>query len=464
MAKISTEGKVKAALNLGHTTNKSIRVMHYFSTNVKTFSLYDNVRSIPYLTDGFKSSQRKAICGALHRGESAGEMQVERLAAAIAAHTDYHHGANSMASTIVNLANDKTPGMNNMNLFVPEGQFGSRLTKEPGAARYIFTRLSPYFRDLFKKEDDCILEPIIVDGEEIEPKTYIPLLPISLVNGASGTGTGHACEIFSYHPNELRDAVVKVLEGKKLKAMTLTPWFRGYHGTVARDKVTGQVTFTGKLEVVNSTTIRITEIPIGVYLDSYRETLHKLEEAEVVREHDDRSTEDSFEFIVTVPRSTTALSEVELYKKFKLVGRGTENFTLWNIEGILTRYSSPEAVIEAFVPWRLAQYETRRQKLISDTIELIRYQSEVVRFIRFYLANTKVFKDTSKVELLKLLLNNNFVDYERLLAMPIWNLTRDRISELEKRLQDLKAYLASLKADSAPEMYKRELKAFSYKG
>jgi DNA topoisomerase-2 len=301
------------------------------------------------------------------------------------------------------------------------------------------------------------------DGEEIEPVTYIPLLPMSLVNGASGTGTGHACEIYSYHPEQVRDAVLKSLDGKKLKGGTLVPWFRGYHGTVERNPETWQVTTTGKLEVVNSTTIRITELPLGVYLDPYKEHLNKLEEEGFIRQYDDSSSEESFDFLVSVPRSTTALDHEVLLKKFKLVGRGTENFTLWNPEGILQKYESAEDVINGFVPWRLDQYERRRQKHIVDTTEAIRLQSEIIRFIRFYLANTKVFKDTGRAELITLLLEKDFVDYDRLLSMPIWNLTKDKIAELEKKLSDLKATLAALTSDSAIEMYRRELKAFSFK-
>jgi DNA topoisomerase-2 len=447
----------------GHTTRRRIRVRDYFNSSVKTFSLHDNVRSIPLLTDGMKPSQRKSICGALSRGETAGELQLERLASLIAAHTDYHHGAASLVGTIVGMANDKMPGMNNINLFVPSGQFGSRLTSEPGAGRYIFTYLSPYFRELFRKDDDCILDPILVDGEKIEPHTYIPLLPMSLVNGASGTGTGHGCEIFSYHPEKLRDAILSVLAGRKLKPMGLTPWFRGYHGTVARNPETNQVTTTGTIEIVNSTTIRITELALGVYLDSYKKVLNDLEEEEFIRSYDDASTEDGFHFTCTVPRSTTALDEATLLKKFKLIGRGTENYTLWNTEGTLQKFDSPEAIIEAFVPWRLARYEDRRQKHIADTREAIRLQSEIVRFIRFYLANTKVFKDTGRADLIALLLSKNFVDYDRLLSMPIWNLTKDKIAELERKLTDLKAQLAALEADTANDMYARELKAFKYK-
>lgn len=447
--------------NYGSTTKQSISACNFFNSAFKTFSLYDNIRSIPAI-DGLKPSQRKAIFGTLTQGENAGELQVERLAAYIAQKTDYHHGAESMEKTIAGMAATLYPGSNNMNLFVPEGQFGSRLTKEPGAGRYINTYLSKYFRQLFKKEDEAILEHNNVDGKEIEPKLYLPILPLVLINGATGTGTGHACEIKSYHPDQIRDAVLKVLDGKKLKHNTLVPWFRGFHGTVTRNQENGQVIMTGKLEVVNTTTIKITELPVGVFLDQYKTHLNNLEEAEFINSSVDSSVEESFEFTIKAPRSTTSLSQTELYQKFKLITRDTENFTLWNTEGRLERLPSAEAVIEMYVPWRLSFYETRRQKLIVDTTESIRLQSEIIRFIRFYLANMKMFRDTPKKELIEVLLENKFVDYDRLLSMAIWNLTKDKIAELEKKLVDLKEYLATLKADSAGEMYKRELKTFKY--
>jgi len=445
-----------------HTTKKRIRVKHFFASSVKTFSLYDNVRSIPKLTDGMKPSQRKVLYGTVLRGENQPEIQVERLASLIAAHTDYHHGATSLVGTMVGMAANKMPGMNNMNLLMPNGQFGSRLTKEAGAGRYIMTELSPAFRQLFKKEDDCILESLFSDGEPIEPVTYIPLLPMSLVNGASGTGTGHACEIYSYHPEAVRDAVLKVVEGKKVKAGTLTPWFRGYHGTVTRNAENGQVMTTGNIEILSPTELRITELPLGVYLDPYKEFLNDLEEQGFIKQYDDRSTEEGFRFDIIAPRSTTALDMETLLKKFKLIGRGTENFTLWNPEGKLQKYESAEDVIAAFVPWRLARYEDRRQKLIVDTTEQIRFQSEKLRFVLFYLDNVDLFKSKKKADLVALLKENDFSDYEKLLALSIWHLTFDVIEKLKKELDELKKYLASLQKDTAAAMYKRELIAFSY--
>ena len=453
--------KKTAAPTSGDVRARRIPMRAFFGTAFKEFSLYDNVRSIPFLTDGLKPSQRKAIYGTLTRGENAGLIQVERLASVVAAATDYHHGTGSMASTIVGMANNYA-GSNNLNLFVPEGQFGSRLTAESAAHRYIETKLSPWFRALFPKADDAILDHHEVDGEKIEPKTYAPLLPMVLVNGAQGTGTGHACLIMSYNPKEVRDACLKVLDGKKLKSGSLLPWFNGFTGKIERNAETGQVVITGKLEVVNTTTIKVTELPIGTYLDQYKARLNKLEDDEFIKDYEDRSTEQGFEFIITVPRSTTALSEEELYKKFGLISRDTENYTVWNIDGVLQRFESAEALIEAFVPWRLEMMETRRQYLIADLKEQVRFASEVIRFIKFYLANVKLFRDTAKKELVEVLLQNKFVDYERLLSMQIWSLTKDKIAELEDRLAKLKSELAKIEADTAAEMYKRELKALSF--
>jgi len=444
-------------------TARRIRVKHFMNSAFKEFSLYDNVRSIPLLFDGMKPSQRKAVYGIQLRGENAAEIQVERVAAQVAAVTDYHHGVGSLEGTIIGMANDYA-GTNNMNIFIPSGQFGSRLTKEAAAGRYIFTKFSPFFRQLFKKEDDSILENLMVDGEKIEPRFYMPLLPMMLINGAQGTGTGHACLIMNYNPTQIRDACMKVVDGKALKKGALVPWYRGFNGTIERNSESGQVVITGKLQVVNSVTIKVTELPIGTYLDQYKDHLNNLEEAGFIKDFEDRSTEEGFDFTINCPRSTTALSEEELYKKFKLISRDTENLTLWNEDGVLERFDTVEDIIERFVVWRLARYEDRRQKLIADTAESIRWMSEKLRFILFYLANVDSFKNKKKDDLIALLMKNDFVDYDRLLQMPMWNLTKDKIDELKNQIAEEQKYLAQLEADTASEMYKRELKDFKYVG
>lgn len=432
----------------------SIQVRHFMNSAFKEFSLSDNIRSIPTITDGLKPSQRKALYGMQLRGETAGEIQVERVAAQIAAATDYHHGTTSMESTIVGMANNYS-GTNNINLFVPSGQFGSRLTKVAAASRYIFTRMSDNFRMIFRKEDDSILENIIVDGEKIEPKTYIPLIPMVLVNGSMGTGTGYASFIMNYNPKDIVTNIQNVLTGKKQKPMV--PWYRGFHGSIERNADTGQVVIQGVLEVVNTTTIKITELPVGVYLDAYKAHLIKLEDAGFIKDFEDFSTEESFEFVITCPRSTTALPHDELMQKFKLIARDTENYTLWNELGIIECFDSPEAIIERFVGWRLDRYEDRRQKLIKETEVDIAWMLEKQRFIQFYLDNVDTFRNKKKDELIAVLLENGFQEYNRLLQMAIWNLTREKIEELEAEIQKQRDYLDYLNNITAGKMYELEL-------
>lgn len=439
--------------------SKSIALARFMNSEFKAFSQADNVRSIPSICDGFKNSQRKAVYGMVLRGENAGELQVERLASQIAAATDYHHGAGSLAGVLVGLANDYT-GTNNINLLVPSGQFGSRLTKEAASPRYIFTKMHENFRQLFKKEDDLILEHHIVNGEKFEPVEYLPILPTILINGASGTGTGHACVIMDYNPNDIKRAVFEAMDGKPITP--LVPWYKGFKGTIVRNGI--QTVITGCLEVVNTTTIRITELPVGVYLDPYRATLDKLVDSGFIKDYEDSSTEESFDFKITCPRATTVLDEDVLLQKFKLISRDTENLTLWDPDGCLKKYDTPEAVVQAFVDWRVGKYEVRRLKLIEIAEAEIAWLEEKARFIQFYLANTEKFRNVPKKELIELLLANQFERYNELLSMPIWNLTKDRIDELMKEHALKCAYLAGLKGDTAVRMYERELKQFKYEG
>lgn len=120
-------------------------------------------------------------------------------------------------------------GSNNINLLQPIGQFGTRNLggKEAASPRYIFTNLSPLTRKLFCEEDDGILHYLNEEGQSIEPDYYLPILPMVLINGAVGIGTGWSTTIPSFSPIDLVENLKrKLLEGKELTRMG--PWFRGF--------------------------------------------------------------------------------------------------------------------------------------------------------------------------------------------------------------------------------------------
>ena len=469
MAKATTKTTSPIDYTLGIT--REVETKSFIDDGLRQYSAHSNVRGIPFMPDGMKQAQRKAMYGVLLRGENEKPDTVERLAARCCSDTDYHHGAGSMEGTIVCLAQN-FPGSNNVNLIEPFGQFGSRLSRRPASSRYIKAKLSPNFRKLFRKEDDLITEHHYSNGDKIEPKYFIPLLPISLINGAEGMGTGHATYIMGYNPKDIQAAISQVLKGKKLTRGKLVPWYDGFKGTIERDPITNQITTTGVYETIpgkrGAMSIRIIELPIGSENDRYEAHLHGLMENKVnkknvvirpaiVSDFENSSEETGWDILINLAKSSAEMDDAEIIRTFKLITRETENLTLWNTLGELQRYDYVEDIIEEFVEWRLEKYEVRRQALIGVVEAEILKIDERIRFINFYLSHTDTFRSLKKAELMDLLAKNEFTTVDALLSMPIWNLTRERIEALEAELLKEIKKLEDLNATTADRMYGKEL-------
>ena len=104
----------------------------------------------------------------------------------------YHHGEVSLTQTIVALAQDFV-GSNDLNLLNPSGQFGTRDQggKDHTSGRYINTLPMPIARTIFHPDDDAVLKIQTEDNAVIEPEFYMPVVPMVLINGAEGIGTGY---------------------------------------------------------------------------------------------------------------------------------------------------------------------------------------------------------------------------------------------------------------------------------
>lgn len=182
------------------------------------FSRYDNTRSIPCVIDGFKPSQRKVLFGAFKR-KLTSEIKVIQFSGYVSEHSAYHHGEQSLNGTIISMAQDFV-GSNNVNLLVPSGQFGSRLLggKDAASPRYIYTYLSPVTRKIFKEEDDALCHYLVDEGQSIEPDFYLPILPMVLVNGSEGIGTGYSTSIPNYNPVDIVNYLKAKLNGLRCVA------------------------------------------------------------------------------------------------------------------------------------------------------------------------------------------------------------------------------------------------------
>lgn len=437
---------------------RNITVTDFFGTAVKEYSVAANVRAIPDLIDGFKPSQRKVIFGTLKKASSIPEtgIKVSQLAAAISLVSAYHHGEASLESTVVKLAQDH-PGANNINYLEPIGQFGDRLGDNPASSRYIFTNLAPSFRRVFPKDDDLILEHLEEDGEEIEPKRYLPILPNVLINGANGMGTGFATNILPYSPEDLRKYLLDCLKTGSSK-VKLVPWFRGFSGKVER-LPSGQVQLTGAVVKETSTKLVVTELPIGVYQDAYKETLFALQDSGYIKDFDNESTVNGFRFVLDVPRTTGYSDEAELLQKLKLTAKVSENLTVWLPNGKLKCFGSPEALVDAFLEYRLERYEDRRLALIAELNSRLEVLTEKVRFIEMYLSddNAAKFSKLKKADLEAKLIADGFKHIDVLLDIRVYNLTQDQIDKLLSDIDLLVKQLEALEKTTKVAMYIKDL-------
>ena len=385
------------------------------------FSQADNVRSIASVVDGLKPSQRKILFASFKRNLKA-EIKVAQLAGYVAEHSMYHHAEQSLNSTIVGMA-QCIIGTNNVNLLYPSGQFGTRLMggKDAASPRYIYTRLSCITRTIFHADDDPLLEYLVEDGVPIEPKTYVPVVPMVLVNGCEGIGTGWSTSVPTFHPLEIVEALrarIAAARGVPFVApATLTPWFRGFSGTVVAKGASLQVSTVGKFSLSEAQRmLDITELPIGSWTQDYKQFLdtlradgggagkkkaaapkpeaavednkkkkkHAAGAGGIIESFTEENTDTRVLFHVKVCEGAMAdlSTPADVVKKFKLeTSMKLSNMHLFNVEGKIEKYPSAEAIMDVFMPVRLALYERRKARLLEDFDKKLAALSNKTRFI-----------------------------------------------------------------------------------
>lgn len=364
------------------------------------FSHADNARSLPSVVDGLKVSQRKVLFACLKR-KLTKEVKVAQLAGYCGEHTAYHHGEASLHSTIVNMAQDFV-GANNIPLLVPSGQFGTRLQggKDAASPRYIFTFLQKYTRMLFPEEDDALLQYSDDDGFPVEPVHYVPILPMLLINGSEGIGTGWSTSIPSHHPIQvidnlllLLDAVEQEQEISSVALQSMAPWFKGFRGDVVQHGDQSFVT-RGRIEQVNTTTLRISELPVGKSIEDYKKFLWELVAKKSIRSFAEHHSERDVRFDVTLAKTELARYSTDgkidresedyeaLVKLFKLESSlSTSNMHAFGTHGKLDKFDNSEAILRAYFGVRLELYHARKAHLEHKHSKEVLKLSNRIRFI-----------------------------------------------------------------------------------
>ena len=371
---LENTAKESRELEVPYGNIKQLAISDFVHKDLVNFSLADLKRSIAHVADGLKPSQRKVMYSCFHKNLR-DEMKVAQLAAYVAEKSAYHHGEVSLAETIVKLANDYT-GSNNINLLEPCGQFGTRLMggKDASQTRYIFTRLTPEARKIFDPRDDAILTYLDDDGKSIEPEFYMPTLPMVLVNGTEGIGTGFSCYVPPFNPDDIKTNIQNYLH--KIPFKPMKPWFKGFKGRVFEHEDTWIT--EGVWQSVGRT-VKVSELPPGRWTQDYKEHLDTLVEKKIIGSYTNNSTTEDVNFLIQDYSGKDIVKDLKLQKTFR-----TTNMHLFHPTKGIHKYSTPEEILSDFIELRYEYYNKRKEyliKVLEAKSKMCEYKSRFVSMV-----------------------------------------------------------------------------------
>jgi DNA topoisomerase-2 len=436
------------------TETNTVSVADFIHKDLIWFSVSDNVRSIPSMVDGLKPSQRKVL-HACRKRTSNSEIKVSQLSGFVSTETAYHHGEQSLMGTIINMAQDHV-GSNNIQLLLPKGQFGTRLMggKDAASPRYIFTQLSAEADKLFHKDDDPLLTYLEDDGTPIEPVYFVPTLPLVLINGTTGIGTGYSTQVPCYNPIDIRANVTRLLNGQE--QVPMTPWYHGFKGTITEESPgTGKYTTRGTYNTLSKDTVEITELPIGTWTNDYKEFIDGMLVNNEIKGYENHSTETDVRFVIKLNVDSNICE-----KKFKLTSTvNTTNMHLFDANKQIQLYESPEAIVADFVKLRLKYYTARKEHLLKTWNASLGELSEKYRFIQLVMDDKVMVFRKTRHEIIAQLRTHGFEKNadETLLGIKISAFTSESLSVLETRIAEFRSMIHKLTDKTPSQMWSSDL-------
>ena len=492
-----------------------IRYKNFINEELIFFSYYDNIRSIPSMMDGLKPSERKILFGCFKRNLKS-EIKVAQLTGYISEISSYHHGEISLSQTITALAQDYV-GSNNINLLLPLGQFGTRYNGIKGAAspRYIFTNLNPITRKIFIENDDNLLLYNVEEGLKIEPVWYAPIIPMVLVNGAEGIGTGWSTSVPEYNPIELAENIIRKIEGKNMEKMK--PWYKGFRGKISETTDNkGNMSYISigviKLDE-DKESVEISELPVHEFTRDYKTFLEKnhIDNKEYagkkeffIEDIKEYHIDNRISFVLKLASDSfdqiKSLSNEDLIKMFKLTSNiPTTNMVLFDSKNKIKKYNTVEEIINEFYDVRLDFYKQRKNYLMAKLGFALEKNKNKKKFINMVLEGELPFKGTkNKKEVYKLLQNKGLIslnelkkkysdafkvksteiitennnennninikedalDYDYLMNMNIWSLTQEKVNDLEVTIKNQNLEYENLVKSRPEDLWKKDLEDF----
>ena len=439
---------------------ENISIDTFIHKEFKHFSNSDNKRSIGCAIDGLKVSQRKILFSCFKR-KLYSEIRVAQLSGYVSEQAAYHHGEVSLQGAIIGMAQTFV-GANNINLLEPNGQFGTRIMggSDAASARYIHTELNPIVDKIFPSKDFPLLDYIDDDGLIVEPKWYCPIIPMVLVNGMIGIGTGFSTTIPQYNPLDCIRNIMRKLRGEPY--MSMNPYYRGFTGTIekfqdSKTKLTKFIT-KGKY-TIDDDKVTITELPIGKWTSDFKEFIEKeiQKENPWILDYENHSTDDTVKFVVKINDEVvfdnTYKKNDVIEEKFKLTSsKSVSNLHLYDKNGVIRKYDTIYQIMDDHFHVRLTMYEERKVYELDILRNDMWLLNEKMRFIQDVINDKIIIYKQRKDVIVSDLRKGQYAFYEDskmreydeseeittqynyLLMLTINQFTQDKIDELQKMI------------------------------
>lgn len=505
----SSESCVIQPRRIGHMILEDLPIQRFIFDEMIEFSKADNRRSIPAFADGLKVSQRKALWASFKAATKL--ISLTTLVGSIQQATKYHHGETSMQGTVIGMAQSYI-WKNNLPYFAEEGNYGTRNQngKDHAAARYIYTRLRNWVRHVFLPEDDQLLEHLVDENTTIEPKRLLPIIPMWLINGAQGIGTGFSTNILKHSPSQVIDVLIWMCQNdvkSLLSNINLKPWYRGFNGIIdvqgvqkiaeavelaepeRQDDVSyfkdsedvkmedvkmeeakeptaepseptkatkySKVIFNGIFQCDTNSTfnIRVTELPLDVSTLSYNEFLKSLEEKGLIKRFSNNSNDTSVDFTITDVRSTQETQGMSIQKVFKLsCGKTTSNMVLLNDDDIPIKGSSTTSLLLEFYNYRLPWYHKRKEMMIDAMNSEIEHLSLEAKLIKLVVEGKIVVFKRPQDEIRRNL-DIHLIPYSIFEKLKITRFTKEEIDKILGKIEELRKQTEELKQKDPKQMW-----------
>lgn len=450
------------------------------------FSHADCARSIPSGIDGLKESQRKILYSVNKRKlrYSGKSLKVAQLSGYTAEHSNYHHGEQNLQDTVIAMANE-FPGTNNIPLLYRDGQFGSRLDggADAASARYIFTKMDMLTEYIFKAEDEPVLTQVNDDGDLVQPEHYVPIIPMILVNGCLGIGTGWSCNIPCYNPLDLincikvwldndGEVIVEDPDTHELVSLLpeIKPWYRGFKGSIEKDGDNRFITH-GIVNKVKKNVSEVTELPIGMWTNRFKENCEDLVQSKKLKSLKNYSSPKDVHFILNESENGMACNVKNLKLHSYLY---TSNIVLFDENEQLKKYSDVDEVINNFCKVRY-EYYTKRKIHQIDALETdLRYLSNKRRFIKEVSEDKIKVMNEKESDVIKVLKESGYDEsisrkdddeentngYDYLLRLHVRTFTKEKVDDLTKEIKLLTSKLDELRRTSEKKLWINDLDDF----